>query len=469
MEEVEQDEGNIVLITIDSLRTDHMSCYGYHRKTTPNMDNFSKESILFTNAFANGHNTSTSFPAILSSTYPLMYQDCTSHYFKPLSRERVMIAEILNQNKFLTAASHSTPLLARYYGYHRGFDIFQDLGASEIRDEKIARARTLKKKGFINFTRLALKQIFKKNFIFKKNLKNMLNRKKSERSYIKLPYQRAEVINEAVFSWFKMNQRKFFLWVHYMDPHYPYIPPVNYMNKFSSNTPDVHELQKLWKHASMSLTPEGISDKEIDKMLDLYDAEIYYLDYNIKLLFDMLKINKLYDKTMIIITADHGEEFKEHGGFSHWPKFYDELIHVPLIIKLPYENEGRIIEDIVQHIDISPTILGYFKIKIPKNYQGIDLLSGFNNDTTLKIVNKRGVISETLVNNKRVSKDGTGKMIASYRTKKWKLIINYDTNSKELYDLNNDPGEKFNIYEKNSYIAKKYEKIIKEHQQTRMK
>lgn len=469
MRDIKPDECNIVLITIDSLRTDHMSCYGYHRKTTPNIDEFSKKSIVFTNAFANGHNTSTSFPAILSSTYPLMYQDCTSHYFKPLSRERVMIAEILKQNKFLTAAFHSTPLLAQYYGYHRGFDTYQDLGASEVRDEKIARAHSQNKKGFINSTKSALKKKVKNNIIYKKYLKKILNRIKPEQTSINLPYQRAEVINEAIFSWLKHNHSKFFLWVHYMDPHYPYIPPVNYINKFTTYTPNVHELKKLWNHASMSLSPEDISNKNIKKMFDLYDAEINYLDHNIKLLLDKLKIDNIYDNTMIIITADHGEEFKDHGEFSHWPKFYDELIHVPLIIKLPNVNEGRIIEDISQHIDIPPTILGRFNIKKPNNYQGIDLLSELNNKTKIKGINERGVISETLVNNRRISKDGIGKIITSYRTKKWKLIINNETNSKELYNLNNDPEEKINIYEKNHHIVKKYEKKLKENQQTRIK
>ena len=139
---------NVILITIDSLRTDHMSCYGYERKTTPNIDNFAQENILYTNAFANGHNTSTSFPAILSSTYPLMYPDSTSSYSKSLSPERIMVAEILKKNGYLTAAFHSTPLLAEYYGYDRGFDIFQDLGASTTLEDKIARNRENKKLGW---------------------------------------------------------------------------------------------------------------------------------------------------------------------------------------------------------------------------------------------------------------------------------------------------------------------------------
>lgn len=145
------------------------------------------------------------------------------------------------------------------------------------------------------------------------------------------------------------------------------------------------------------------------------------------------------------------------------------MIHIPLIIKLPNIKKGKIVDDLVQHIDISPTILGHLKIKKPQNYQGIDILRRSSDVTTFNVTHTRGVISETLVKNDRVSKNGKGEMIISYRTKKWKLIINYEKKLKELYDLVKDPDEKNNLYDENDPIVKTYEDILLETAQVKKK
>ena len=244
------------------------------------------------------------------------------------------------------------------------------------------------------------------------------------------------------------------------------MPPKGYekiFGKFKSDfKPTSQNLIKILKSSSK------LSDSDIDFLKAMYDCEIRYTDDVLRNFFKELRhINFLKDY-IVIITADHGEEFREHKGFSHWPKFYDELIHIPLIIKLPDIKKGKIVEDLIQHIDISPTILGHLKIKKPQNYQGIDILRRFDT-TTSNVIHTRGVISETLVKNGRVSKNGKGKVIISYRTRKWKLIIDFEKKSKELYDLAEDPDEKINLYDEKIHIAKTFEDILFETAQVNMK
>ena len=188
----------VILITIDSLRADHVSCLGYHRQTTPNMDRLAKEGFVFTQAIANAHNTSTSFPAILSSTYPLMYKDCTSHYFKKLSSSRIMIAEILKENGYTTAAFHSNPLLTQYYGYDRGFDTFQDLGSGKFQEDRTKTQKGKLKRKKNNVKSLIDKTVGKSRFLYKQAIKThyILSDEKKI-----LPYKRAETINKSVLSW----------------------------------------------------------------------------------------------------------------------------------------------------------------------------------------------------------------------------------------------------------------------------
>jgi arylsulfatase A-like enzyme len=452
---------NVILITIDSLRADHVSFLGYPRNTTPFMDKIAEQGVVFTNAISNAHNTSTSFPAILSSTYTLMYPDCATHYFKKLSHSRTMIAEILKENGYATGAFHSNPLLTKYYGYNRGFDTFEDLGHSEIQEDRIKFSKSSSendRKSKKNPTRTFFKNMLSKNkFLFKQALRThyiLFNRIK------RLPYAKAELINKKALDWLDGREDNFLTWIHYMDPHYPYMPSWEHLQHFSSKQISHLEMSILWGWASMAFNPDCISEKDLKKVIDLYDGEIRYLDEQIHKLIKELKKRELFDNSLIIITADHGEQFKEHGGFSHWPKLYDELIHVPLLILAPGIKTGTRIEELVQHLDIAPTILDYLAINAPQNFRGnslIPLVNGSNFDPS------KGVISETLYKGRRVSTDGTGYKILSYRTKKWKYIFDEGTKQDELYDLERDPKEKQNISKSNIERCREFEDKIRAH------
>lgn len=122
---------NVILITIDCLRADHVGCLGYDRPTTPNIDELAEAGVLFTQAFSQGSKTATSFPALLASTYPLMFEG-----YKRISEPRKMISEVLKENGYTTAAFHSNPTLSSYFNYDRGFDTFEDLMTSADNEKK---------------------------------------------------------------------------------------------------------------------------------------------------------------------------------------------------------------------------------------------------------------------------------------------------------------------------------------------
>jgi len=464
-----KEKKNVLLITIDSLRADHMSCLGYHRKTTPNIDRLAKEATLFSQAIANAHNTRTSFPAIFSSTYPLMYKDSASNYFKPLSPLRVMIAEVLKEYGYSTAAFHSTPLLSQYYGYNRGFDFFKDHGATEFQEDKILKRLdmscedTTEVKIPKRSVKASLRRILSKNKYMYKIASNVFHFLRNMIGKVTLPYEKAEIVTqEALFWLYKHHNTNFFLWIHYMDVHSPYLPSKEYLQKFRSGNISRKEMIRLCKWADMSLDPNTISETDLRKLIDLYDATISYVDDNIKLLIDGLKEMDVYDETLIIITADHGEEFKEHGGFGHFAKLYDELIHIPLIIKVPM-LKGRVVEDIVQHLDIAPTILDFLRIQKPRSYQGRSLIPLIKRYEGHEEKKEEGVISETLHNHGRIPIDGKGHRLISYRTREWKFIYNEENNHCELYNLEDDPNETENIYKEEREMAKIFERKIMEH------
>ena len=197
---------NAILITIDALRADHLSCLGYHRKTTPQLDEIAKHGILFKNAISNGASTPTSFRPILTSTYHSMYND--DRY---LSKYRLTIQEALKRHGYSTAAFHSNPYLSGYFGYNRGFDTFVEI--SDFKKGDLFKG--IETKGFES---LFHKFLFELK-LMKFKLKKLYKFSKGE------VYAKANTLNEKAIAWLKEHPEKFFIWLHYMDVHTPYTPP----------------------------------------------------------------------------------------------------------------------------------------------------------------------------------------------------------------------------------------------------
>lgn len=445
---------NVILITIDSLRADHLSCLGYHKNTTPNLDNLAEEGVLFTNAISCGTDTPTSMAPLLTSTYVLTHFVMKGgldklrnkiekkadklknrlEEFKIISavtfeiyKNKTTIAKILKDRGYATAAFHSNPFLSRYFNLDKEFDYFYDsfsyLGGS--RKYKIR-----------------IREILEKNIRVYTIIKYLYNKLLIDNT----PYDRAEIINEKVITWLKNQKSNFFVWIHYMDVHFPYKPLKKFQRYFRSKPMSNLEMSII--NYKMTHKPNEISEDEVNDIIDLYDGEIKYVDHAIKLLLHELGKMNILNSTLIIITSDHGDEFRDHGNFVHDAKLYDELIRVPLIIyNSTYKNIK--IEDPVSLLDVSPTILDLFGIPSPESFQGRSLIPIIRGERK-----SLGVISECI---------GKEKLKISYRTKDWKYIIDEIAGKYELYNLKIDPKEVNNVYKEEREKAKELELKIREH------
>lgn len=381
---------NVILLTIDTLRRDVLGLYGYSPSITPFIDSLKDRSICFNKAQATGPYTQASFPGILTSSYFLEYGYNKDD--KQLSPNRKLISEVLQQNGIITAAFHSNAHLCGYFGWNRGWDTFYDGMDVEVTDQ--------------------------------------------------VPYIPAPVLNKKVFNWLIMQSmdNPFFLWVHYMDVHEPYIPQKQYLNYIDPDLElDEKTMFSLFKEV---LLKRDVSNKDtVATLKKLYLAGVRRIDDYVKEFFDNLEKVNLLDESIVIIAADHGDEFGEHGGLSHDGKMYRELIDVPLIIFDSSLSEAISSDTLVSLIDVSPTIVHLFELAPVEQFEGQSLLP-------LDKYSEKGVFGESI---EKIGQTETGdeKEVHFYRQGDIKIIYHEKDNIWELYDLNNDPQEQNNII--NSY------------------
>jgi arylsulfatase A-like enzyme len=395
-----------VLITIDSLRQDHLGCYDYERNTSPNIDDIANDSHRFSNAFAHAGTTRKSFPTILTSSYTHMYGG-----YERITEGRTLISEVLKDKGYTTAGFHSNLFLCSDFGYQRGFDTFYD-----SRD----------KKGLVYGLKDYVKTTFNQDGLFYSILKRTHDA--AEKSAGISPgsaYVKADKITDMSVKWLKETDSSGrFLWTHYMDVHHPYLPPEKYQLEFR-DTP-ISDRRAIKLRRKMLESPDEVTEKEKQDLIDLYDAEIRFTDHEIGRLVDEVK-RSWGDDTVVIITADHGEEFQEHGQFSH-NTLHDEGIHVPLILDSP-DGSGEY-DDMVGLVDVSPTIAEYAGCDIPENFYGRSLKS---------LVEDAEWERECVIGDSHGSQgDPTGFL---YRDKDWKYL----TGPERIYRLENDTEEKENI------------------------
>jgi arylsulfatase A-like enzyme len=424
---------NVLFITIDCLRVDHLSCYGYNKVTSPNIDQLAENSVVFKNAFSTGPGTRQSFPGIFTSTYPLMYGG-----YELLSNERTSFVEVLKKNQLDTGGFSSNIQISRFYNYHKGFNTFFDpLGGP---------FQTMK-----NRVKLQLKSVLNPKGRWFKIAASLYRTFFTPTG----PYPDATKMTDKVLSWIGDCTSPFFGWVHYMDVHGPWMPPPTFQEKLLPNTLSKPEMQSLWTKIT---TNAEMTPLDLQNTLALYDAGIMYVDACLGTLFKKLDKDDLLKDTIIIITADHGEEFGEHGDFDHYPKLYDELLHVPLIISVP-EHPRRTIDETVSLIDLAPTIVELVNLSPIHGWEGktlVPLITGINQNWENRAVSE---VSHE-INQMRI--DPT-KRITSIRTNEWKFIVNEADETRELYQLSNDPGETINVYNEEPAVAKIFELKMKEH------
>lgn len=428
----------IFLITIDCLRADHVGCIA-DSKLTPNIDSLAKNSIVFTKAFANGPSTNQSFPAILTSTYFLMHSrmQLLSYY--------TTIADVLRENGYKTAAFHSNPYLSKILGWSKGFDEFYDfMDSIKATTADFIRHKDSFLGGVFNlpsFIGRVAKRLGIKGFL--KKIYHTFPR-------LSIPYLEGALLTTRAMNWIEQDHNnKFFLWLHYMDPHFPYIPPEPYLTEFAS--------RKEAFLFNLSVDLETYPEERGKTIKNLYLGEIRYADACIGKLINFLKDKELLEDSLILLMADHGEAFMEHESYGHPDNIlYNEVLHVPLII---YGlNISAKLEFPVQLLDVSPTITDFLGLKKAKSFLGESLLSQMERPNS-----SHPIFSESRKLNPFNLKYDPTKNVVSCIKYPHKIILNELSGTTKLYNIEKDFREKNDLSNGDTDMYKSLMASVKKH------
>ncbi len=415
---------NIIFLSIDSLRQSHLSCYGYKRKTTPNIDSFAANAVKFTQCIAQANWTLPSHFSMMTGMYPY-FHGCTDEK-KKLNPAIPVWPEIMREAGYATAAFTGGGYLSEDYNFNKGFSFFD--AEKEPQTKK----------------------------------------------------------NKKIISWLKGIQQPFFLFLHSFDVHHPYSPPPEFDKFTEGEKIDVDTSKTFFQ--SVSDGGGKLGEKELGRIVDLYDGGISFFDSSFGELISGIKELGFWEDTFFIVTADHGEEFLDHGRMGHSDySFYDELIKVPLLVKSPLHGALKI-DDQIRHIDLMPTLLELLGIRANLKIHGksfVPLLEGvtsargriaFNEMRTnvrvirsvraggWKLIKREFMASKVFEKNwrkwlPRYTKKAFLLMKGNLRrgTKKKKVL----TSGVELYSLKSDPHERENLAVKNREKLKELEEELK--------
>jgi arylsulfatase A-like enzyme len=410
---------NVVLLTIDTLRLDRLGCYGFGSKLTPNIDQLASKSIIFTQAITGGSWTQAAFPVLLTSTRASMYGGCIG----PLSQERPSPIERIAENGYATAGFTTNPLLGKTYGYQRGFHHFEDLVPGD--QDPVLR----KLKGGQTLLRSPLTHYFSQLFGIPSKPARV--------------YSCAADLTDRICKWVKDKKEPYFVWVHYMDVHWPYHLEEDFQRpeRIAQSWRDMSDLHQInWKG-------KRITDTQQKRFIELYERALRYLDKQVGRLLHFLQESDPDRENIVILVSDHGEEFLEHGRWGHWEtNLHDEILKVPLIIHLPSRKDSQIVGQQVSTIDVMPTILDLCGIKEFSGLIGQSLVPLWSGEEDR--YQDTVAISEMWRENRH---------IIAARTQNYKYIWDSrDPDLPELYDLIADPRELQNIRDQWPEIIKDF-------------
>jgi len=396
-----KDETNLVIFGIDSLRADHMSCYGYRRLTTPHIDRVASGGVLFEDAYSPYIPTTPGYTTMLSGMDVMTHQMVSLRPKGPIDPNIRLLPEILHEKGYVSAC------IGFDGQFYRGFDKYENYPAWM--------------------------------------------------SWEEAPGHKAEALNEKALPLLEsMADKPFFLFVRHMDPHSPYLPPPPFPRMFyegSWRDPSKKSMEPVFAFKPFaeffrSWMPPGITDAEY--LIALYDASLAYMDVCIRHILTRLEELDLTGKTLIVITSDHGETLMEHECYFDHHGLYEPTIHVPLIHTCPGKlPEGRRVRGFVLQQDLMPTILellGYGDVAKQLKMDGKSVIPLINGERPANY--SEFYISECTWMRKR-----------GWRTAEWKLIqaLEPDFHNKppvELYNLIDDPEENHNLAEDEPEIVR---------------
>jgi arylsulfatase A-like enzyme len=393
---------NLILVMVDTLRADHLSCYGgAHAVATPNLCRIAGDGGTRFAGFSHSSWTKPATATLLTSLVPTSHQAMSKTAALPGEVET--LAEALQRHGYTTGGIVSNTNLTEAFGFAQGFDEYQYLGPDYLFGARESSSK------------LVLYQILRRVY------------------FMAVPglrfgdfYQDSAVVNERAFEFLDRHAgSRFFLFLHYMDPHDPYF----------RHPYDGHGIARAAnQHPAPALAAE---------MHALYKGEIAYLDENFGRLLEKLEALGLYDDAVIVLTADHGEEFLDHGGFWHGLTLYDEQLHVPLLVKWRVGERLAPPESVAlpaRLIDVAPTLLARSGAAPAAAMQGLDLAG----DLASRSEAARMVFAE---------ENHEGNVLRAVRSARWKWIEANEGNPRgvpplELFDVAVDPAERENLFER---------------------
>ncbi len=391
-----RDQPNIILIVGDALRADHVSCYNGQALPTPAIDSLARDGVRYAQMSAQASWTRPSVATMLTSLYPSSHRAITGRDLLPDAV--TTLPELLRERGYHTVGFTTNHNVAPEFNFSQGFDEYEFLPG----DYPFLASRTS-----VRFAAYSLFYALRRPFV-------------SPTAYPHNEYyQDAEVLTAHARAWLEANQdARFFLYLHYMDPHAPYFP---------------HPYDGTC--ISAEVTPNPPADRA-PVLRQVYGGEVTFMDAHLGALLDYLRAAGLYDNALILFTSDHGEEFHEHGGWWHCTTLYEELIAVPLIIKYPGNaHAGLVDREFARGLDLAPTVLDVAGVPVPETMQGVSLRPGAT------LPRAELVFAE---------EDYAGNSIRAVRAGQHKLIIANEGNPRglpavALFDLAADPGEQRNL------------------------
>jgi arylsulfatase A-like enzyme len=403
----------IIIITIDSLRKDAVSSYNTDHQLTPNIDKFSKESYIFTRAIAPTSWTLPSMASMMTGMPPEVHQ-ATRHHHKVTEKLPTLPGQ-LRKAGYYTAAIGINPTLSKKTNISQGF-IYYDFYP------KFSTGRSLGSK--------IRKHLF--TYVPAEKLADVTS------EHLELDFKSfisTDKLTDLSIEWIRSNKEKnFFLWIHYFDPHVPYSPPKPYIKKASPSLGDVFD------RPDDILTKSFVPDRtEREWIKSLYLGEVKYIDHNIGRLLEAMKGMGIYENSFIILTSDHGEEFWDHGEYYHGHSLYNELIQIPLIIKVPGKKEKKRVERRISLEHLLPTIMDLCGLEMNnRDLYKPSFLSLLGNK------NEPFPESPIICSSLRYGVEREAVFFGNF-----KYIISGDEGQVELYDILSDPLEQSSQAERN--------------------
>jgi arylsulfatase A-like enzyme len=386
---------NVILIVIDALRYDGLSCFGNARKTSPNIDSLARKGVIFENAISASGSTPGAMGAIMTSRFPLFITDIFnkdqtkvtdfgfSRFYSEADKpgrfpgDLPTLASILRDNGFETVGFSANPIMSTELNTTQGFDSYDEFPGEE------------------NWQ----------------------------------PFPNAEGVTSRVIDYFLKNgDSRSFVFAHYMDTHHPYSTPHPFDGIYNGDFVegmDNGDVDWKWFHSDDLDYLKNIS-KHARAM---YDSQIRFLDHQLGRLFSVLRKKRILKDTLVLILSDHGDEFLEHGGTVHHPKLYEELVRIPFILYCPRITSARRVSRLVRSVDVLPTVLD--AVGIENDYE----LDG-------------ALLTRVIRGNDENLPDYAYMDMPPFRgirTEEWKLIRNERTSRIELYNLIEDPLERNDV------------------------